>query len=218
MSEINTLAPAHVLTLDLDETDSVYYCGAAVKEGKLTMLFNAKNLGVNISDALSRENLEKALNEAEQPEDNKLNYMARRSIREDWDPQAEALTKSARELLKNENLNFRPDFDTLFATLQANKAKLDRDDWDQNLGGWVHSYFEGVVSQLKWQQFGEDDMLQEGFAEAVPNNEIAFRIVDKTEKSYNECVIEDGTVYVQTTISNWGVNISDAAQGFVDIL
>ena len=65
-------------------------------------------------------------------------------------------------------------------------------------GGTFVSYFEGAEYILKYQKFGEDDMLQEGFNEAVEKGEIAIRIVDKLNAgSYNESVIEDGVLYLQ---------------------
>ena len=52
--------------------------------------------------------------------------------------------------------------------------------------------------QLKYAGFKEDDMLQEGLAEAVPSKTIKFRIVKALKSGYrNEAQIEDGTLYLQ---------------------
>lgn len=84
---------------------------------------------------------------------------------------------------------------------------------------WTLKYFEGLLSQLKWQKFSEDDMLQEGFNEAVESGEIAFRVVDSLkEKSYSEFEIEGGVFYLQTTVKTWGTNIDAAAEGIIDKL
>jgi hypothetical protein len=42
--------------------------------------------------------------------------------------------------------------------------------------------------------------LREGFLEAVEKNTIAFRVVDKTEETYNEYVLEDGVFYIQVSL------------------
>ena len=200
VGEINTLCPAHVLTLDFDTEKTSGYCRAAVVDGKLTMLFTENNLGTNIDDALGLSNLEEALNTAPEPEGSKLSYHARRGIREEYEPEIEKITSEARELLKNDKLTFKPDFESLFEKLKASK-EVDRSDWDTTLGSFLKYYFEGFVSTLKWQKFGEDELLQEGFNDVVDKNEVAFRVVDKLErKTYNEVVIEDGVVYIQVRL------------------
>ena len=70
------------------------------------------------------------------------------------------------------------------------------------------------------KKFGEDDMLQEGFNEAVEKNQIAFRIVEELRKGsgYSEIFIEDGVLYIQTTPQNFGTNVDYACQDIVDIL
>ncbi|RYP14317.1 hypothetical protein DL765_006482 [Monosporascus sp. GIB2] len=51
----------------------------------------------------------------------------------------------------------------------------------------------GRTSALKWQKFEDDELLREGFCEAVNKGEIVFRIVDKlVERLYSEPMIEDG--------------------------
>ena len=45
-----------------------------------------------------------------------------------------------------------------------------------------------------------DEMLSEGFQEAVSKNEVVFRIIDKLKyDNYCECVIEDGILYLQVS-------------------
>jgi hypothetical protein len=55
---------------------------------------------------------------------------------------------------------------------------------------------------LENQKFGSDDLLQEGFQEAINKNEIALKIVDKLDcgGSYNEVVIKDGVLIVQVSL------------------
>jgi hypothetical protein len=61
-------------------------------------------------------------------------------------------------------------------------------------------------------------MLQEGWQEGVPKNEISLLVVDKISKSYNEVVIKDGICYLQTTAPNWWVNVSNIGAGILDLL
>lgn len=51
---------------------------------------------------------------------------------------------------------------------------------------------------LKYAGFKDDDMLQEGLAEAVPSKTIKFRVVKALKKGpRNEAEIEDGVLYLQ---------------------
>lgn len=58
---------------------------------------------------------------------------------------------------------------------------------------------KALASRLERRNFGEDDMMPEGFTEAVSKGLVAFRIVgeDELNDSSNECVIEDGVLYLQ---------------------
>jgi hypothetical protein len=64
-TEINTIAHAHVVTMEHDDAGTVKYCSCDIKDGKIRILFNSKELGVNINNLY--EELPKRLNEAEQP-------------------------------------------------------------------------------------------------------------------------------------------------------
>lgn len=72
-----------------------------------------------------------------------------------------------------------------------------RDDWETNLGGFTLSYFESFVSVLERKKFAEDELLREGFAEAVEKGIVRFRVVDKLPSGYNEIVLDDGAVAIQ---------------------
>jgi hypothetical protein len=62
--------------------------------------------------------------------------------------------------------------------------------------------------------------MYEGFNELVTANEATFRVVDKLtgSSSYNQVLIEDGKLFIQTTPSNFGTNVSYACEKIVDIL
>lgn len=204
LSELNSIAYAHVMTLDLDDQKRFSYSGVDIHEGQIRLLFSPDGLGSNISSCLSRDYLLKALNDAPAPEGASLSFAARTSIRQYYDPKIEEVREKAGELLSRPDIKFNPNFEDTFAKLLAEskvkKSQLTK-EWEQNLGSWTKLYFSGFLSQLNWQKFEDDELLQEGFNEAVEKGEVTFRIVDKlTQGSYNECVIEDGVLYLQVRI------------------
>lgn len=240
----------------MDDAKRFSYCGGDIHEGKLRILFSPGNLGVNIEDALNRTVLLQALNDAPAPPSDgsaavTLSFAARSDIRKEYEPKAEEIRAQIAEALDKPDIKINPNFEDTFAKLQeASKAKNTevRGDWDGMLGNFTRLYFEGFVSQLKYQKFDEDDMLREGFHDMVEKGEIAFRIVDKLKyDSYCECEIEDGILYLQVriflsffynafhdlvmifrraiqltvrqcTIKYWGTNVESAAQGLINRL
>jgi hypothetical protein len=121
------------------------------------------------------------------------------------------------------SLTLTPNFEEIYAKLVASEAagnKLTR-DWQKHFGTQVLSYFKELADGLNNAGFEKDDMMQEGFQEAVSKNEIVFRIVDKLErpgKTYNENIIHDGVLYLQTVTKYWWSNNSQIANNLVDLL
>lgn len=210
LNELNTISYAHVMTIDLDENKQFTYCGADIHEGKLRILFADNCLGTNIDYALEKPVLLKALNNAPAPEGSNvpLSFAARLDIRREYDPKAEEIQKQVADILARPDIKINPNFEDTFAKLseESKNGSTDlRSDWQDVLGSFTRQYFEGLVNQLRYQKFHEDDLLQEGFNEVVSKGEIAFRVVDKLEKgSYSEAVFEDGVLYLQVscTLSN----------------
>lgn len=198
------------MTIDLDDAKRFSYCGVDVYEGKLRILFAPGNLGVNIDDALNRDALLRALNDAPPPASDDsaaatLSFAARSDIRKEYEPRAEEIRAQIAEALEKPDIKLTPNFEDTFAKLrEESKAKKTeiRGDWDGVLGSFTRLYFEGFASQLRYQKFDEDDMLREGFHEVVEKGEVAFRIVDKLKyESYCECEIEDGVLYLQVRMT-----------------
>lgn len=50
---------------------------------------------------------------------------------------------------------------------------------------------------MKYLNFKSDDMIRDGFSERTSQNVVKMRIVEKTRKSYNEMVIENGILIMQ---------------------
>ena len=196
-SDLNSVCHARTLTLDYDESSRFPYCGVDVHCGSLRLLFT--KFAVNIDDACDPSKISQALNEAppapgaESPE---LSFVVRKGIRDEYEPVADALKKDITEILERPDINVTPNFEGVFAAMT--KADGVRDDWQENVALFVKLYLEAFVGTLRSERFGEDELLQEGFNEAVEKGEVAFRVVEKLEKEiYNECVVEDGVLYLQ---------------------
>jgi hypothetical protein len=210
--------------MDIDESKKVRYCGVDIHEGALRILFEEKNLAVNIDNALETAKLVNALNEAPAPEGDskKMSVVSRMAIRDEYEPKIEEYRQKAAELVGKEDLKFNPNFEETFEKLKAEsqvkKTEL-RKDWEDAIGRITFEYFVGLADQLRWQKFEDDDLLQEGFQEAVSKNEVVFRIVDKLiASSYCEVVVEDGILYIQSLAKTWGTNCGNAAEKLVEKL
>ncbi|KAH6952765.1 hypothetical protein DER45DRAFT_647449 [Fusarium avenaceum] len=213
--EINEICSAHVLTIDVDEKNTVYYCGAKVSsQGELVILFKAGDLGTNTSNALDSNNLSKALNEA--PSTTRpMSYVARASIRNDYESNIKDVQEKLNKIL-GQDITIVPNFEANFEKLKS-KAGTDS-NWEDNFGNFHYLYFDALVSQLQYDKFGEDDMLQEALLEVMEKRAVHFRIVDQTKKSYNETVIEDGILYLQAPPAEFGTNISHVANDLMNML
>jgi hypothetical protein len=217
-AEINKIASSHTITIYPDVEKKNTYCGVDIKDGVLRILFAEGNLGTNIDNAL--EYIEKALNTAAESSNGAgvLSYAARNSIKQEWAPDAEKLQKDIAEQTHNADIKLNPNFEAVAEKLKTGKDV--RDDWQQNLGSFTKKYFESLLYYLQYNKFQDDDLMYEGFNEAVSNNEVIFRIVDKVTgpSSYNQCLVEDGVLVLQTTPANFGTNIDYIAEKIVDIL
>ncbi|KAJ3054783.1 hypothetical protein HK097_000827 [Rhizophlyctis rosea] len=216
-AEINRVASTHTITIAPDVEKKNSYCGVDIADGVLRILFTEGNLGTNIDYAL--EKLEPAVNEASKAgEENGLSYSTRNGIRAEWTSQLEELKKKLVTQLHNDALELIPNFEANAAALKAAGKNASREDWEERLGVFTRNYFEGLEWQLRNKNFANDDMLYEGFNEAVSTGKIGFRVVDKIEKSYGEVVIEDGVLWIQVKPDTFGVNIDYIAEGIVDLL
>jgi hypothetical protein len=196
-SEINAICHSHVLTMDLDADNKCHYNGCTVSaSGQLVILFGRDYLGVNIYDPLDPEKLANALNEAPAPADLSLSFVARRSIKSDYDAEIKSVQEKINSLLQKE-MTLDPNFAEVYAKLKGASNAQDR--WEQNFGNFIFLYMEALASSLGYQKFGEDDMMREALQEVVESNKVVFRVVDdgKMKESYNESVIEDGVLYLQ---------------------
>ncbi|KIM94339.1 hypothetical protein OIDMADRAFT_45770 [Oidiodendron maius Zn] len=211
--EMNTVVNTHSVTLFA--STNFNYCGCDVEAGVLRLHFHPNCLGTNVNDAASK--LPDAISTAPQPEGAPaLSYAARHSIKTDYDSKIGDVLEKASKALQNPNLKFEPGFEELGAMLKTGKDV--RDDWEKNLGNFAVMYFESFLSALQYNKFAEDDLLREGFEEGVPKGVVKLRLVEKLPSGYNQILLDDGAVVLQTTPNNWGTNVNDTAAKLVDIL
>jgi hypothetical protein len=190
--DINKLASAHVLTMDLNEDETFSYCGPKfLPGGKLAIVFRADRLGVNISDAFYRENLEKAISLV--PTEEALGFYARKNISDEWEPQVESLQSQLKGIL-NRDITIVPNFEDVYNKLKSTK---ESSDFEQNIGLFVQLYFKALINELKSQKFDSDDMLQEALNEALDKGEVHFRVVDRIKGDCGEVAIGGGILYLQ---------------------
>ncbi|KAF2467949.1 uncharacterized protein BDR25DRAFT_335751 [Lindgomyces ingoldianus] len=214
--EINSVCSNHTLTMAMDEAGKISYCGCDVHEGMLRILFNPKYLGTNHNDALQK--LEDVLSTA--ASSSSLSYSARHSIEESWDKNIPEIQAKVAKHLKNPAIKLNPNWEEVFAALRVDAAVKAEEGWDKRIGMYMKAYFEAFAYALEYNKFEEDEMLREGFEEVVSKGEVKFRIVKELTPGgyYNESVVEDGILYMQTQAKNWGVNNDTIATKIVDIL
>ncbi|RDW69990.1 hypothetical protein BP5796_08387 [Coleophoma crateriformis] len=211
--ELDTVVTSHSLTII--PSNDVNYCGCIIQDGVLELLFHPQYFGTNISDAAAE--LSHVLSSAPQSgKASALSFLCRHSIKTDYDAKINRTLQNARIALLNAELTFEPEFEDNAAKLKGSKDV--RSDWESNLGDWTRQYFDGFLEVLRRQKFEGDELLQEGFNEAVRNGVVRLRVVDELASGYNEVILEYGDLIMQTTPQNWGCNTSDAAVGLMDIL
>lgn len=236
--EINTICKAHTITMDLDVDQKVNYNGCKVSsDGELVIIFAEGYLGTNVDDTIAEEKFAPALNDAPTASlASPMSFHARRSINIEYNPHIELIQKRLDDLLQF-NVQLEPCFEEVFAKMKAAKSPEPR--WEVQFGFFMKEYFEGFVYKLETLKFGEDEMLREGFTEAVEKRAVAFRVVDASnmKKAYNECVLEDGILYLQvrlpvfntsipshlltccqTVPEYFGANVGDCAVDVLDVL
>ncbi len=214
-NELNTVCHTHNITLG--PSSAVNYCGTSITNGTLNLLFHPEKLAANIDDVGST--LAETISSAAKSENTGLlSYAARHSIKTQYEPKIGDILEKCRKTLQNPDLKFEAGFEELAKMLKGSKDA--RDDWETNVGDFARDYFDGFEQALEREGFGKDELLREGFEEGCEKGTIRLKIVEKLKggSGYNEVVLEDGEVLLQTTPEKWGVNISNAADKLVDIL
>ncbi|RYP62851.1 hypothetical protein DL771_009545 [Monosporascus sp. 5C6A] len=127
VQELNSICSTHVLIIDLDEARQFSFCGTDVHKGRLRALFADGYLEANIDDALGRNALLKAPNDAA----------------------GVGLRRGAKLRGADGHPHFEDTFAKLLAESKVRKREL-RPDWQGYLGYFTLLYWEAIVTQLKW--------------------------------------------------------------------
>ena len=214
------------MTLEQTTNPKIPYSGCEISGGMLRLLFGVHHLNSNIDQVCSE--LSKAINDAgvaSNPSGGAaLDFDAKNGIRSDYEPAIGDVKAKIQSILGLPMLELQPNFERNFAAIAAytasgKKATTFPREWQKRLGQSTLKYFEGLIEALGRQGFAKDDMLQEGYQDVADKNEIGLRVVDKLQKgTYNECVFENGVMYIQTTPEYWTSNIRDAGAEIVNLL
>lgn len=193
--ELNKICTAHSLTMAADANGKTDYCSCEVSpDGELVIIFHPEKLGVNIDNALVTSFMKDALDDA--PTDpGPMSYRVRMETLK-YEERIREKQEELNALLQKE-VSFDPNWEAVFDKM--NSADDAAENWRPSIGNQIRWYFEALVSRMNGDGFGTNDVLREGFLEAVEKQTIAFRVVGKTDETYNEYVVEDGVFYIQVS-------------------
>ena len=227
-AELNTVASTHTITIEPTTNPKISTAGCEISGGVLRLLFAKSRLGYNTTSICSE--LSTAVNAAgvcSSPSGGAaLDFDAKSGIKKDYEPKIEEVRARIATIMAMPTLTLIPNFEHNFAAISAWRAsdegqndRMFNREWQKRFGKVTIDYFEGFASKTDYLGFTKDEMLQEGFKDAVEKNEIGIRVVNKLAKgTYNECVIENGVLFIQTTPKYWWTNHRDAADKLLDML
>ena len=214
------------MTLEQTKSSKNIYSGCEISGGMSRLVFTGEYLGTNLSSICNE--LATAVNEAGKSSSPNggaaLDFDAKSGIKKDYEPAIGNIKTKLQSVLGLPILELHPNFERNFAAIAAYEASGKKStifprEWQKRLGMSTLEYFKYLLDQLETQGFAKDEMLQEGNQEVVDKNEIGLRVVDKLQKGhYNECVFENGVLYMQTAPEYWTTNMRDAGAKIVDML
>jgi len=184
---------------------------ADVKDGVFRILFKEDRLGYN--QTWLTDLFVKAIDQAPHKG---FCLLAKHSIEKEYNDEIDDIRQEIADILALPDVILDANFEENYAKL----LKKGDQDWQKNFGEASLQYFrDGFKYQITSQGFKGDDMLQEGFADVVTSKTITLRLVEKTQNGYsNEAIVENGTVYLQTTIDRWWYNVYEMGSGLIDKL
>lgn len=155
----------------------------------MRILFNEQYLGSNMRDSTAE--LGKAINEAGIASSGSggaaLDFDAKTAITKDYEPAIGAIEARIAAAIDALVITLYHNFEANFARIAACVASGQKDSmfprqWQKNIGKDTISCFYALAEKLEDTGFKKDEMLYEGFKEAVEASEISLRIVDKLVK------------------------------------
>ncbi|KAK6342342.1 hypothetical protein TWF718_007744 [Orbilia javanica] len=191
------------------------YTACRVRDGVLELVFKTGNYGTNNWYLTERliNNLDEAYAETNKGE---LPLESRKSWQTDFVAKKDELEAAIAEELLGTKVTLVADPVAIWRTATEEFDKLKKKDRDtinlesirRNMGSAVHSYFDGLRSQLNYK-FKQDDMMVEAFLEAAPSKEVRFELVPALttpNKTYNEALFADDAFVIRTTPQQWWTN------------
>ena len=191
----------------------------------LKLLFSHSNLGVNIPRAA--ENLALAVNDAathsaKTTTKGGFSFLTNDSIQSYLEPNIPKLTLRIQSILGWPDRRLKPNLvDTHIRLTNYVPDSYDFPrDWEVRFSQTICGYFEALVAHIERLGFANDEMLQEGFKQAVSKGEIGVRVIALLvgDRTANECVIEDGVLWLQTVPRYWGGDVGYIADGLMEVL
>ncbi|BEI83705.1 hypothetical protein CcaverHIS002_0403090 [Cutaneotrichosporon cavernicola] len=221
-NELNTAAPKHILSFDMDEAGKYEYCGPMIKDGVLYVVFNPNNFFCNVDSGLEESKLLEVMSASPAAKAEVLSPTAKLSIAKRYDPKSEGLRKQIADALNMPDIKLVPNFEHNYTKLKAaQEAGVDiRKDWEEALARAAIDYFDELRFSLNSHKFPKDDLLQEAFAEVVTEKEIVLRAIDELKHGgkRSESCFENGRLYIDFTPKTFWVNAGGAGQMIVDRL
>jgi hypothetical protein len=197
-TQLNIVCPKHSITLEAANIDRDISCD--IKDGVFRILFREKWLGVNTATA-SVYNIADAVNAAPLPVGygSGMSFTAKQSVKQKYDPEIEAVRSRVAGILQVPYIKLTPNFDQIFEEIkEVQRVRHTTSYWEEQLGRAGLSYFKDAFLTLLSSKFANDEYLCEAFREAVFENEVRLRIVNKlVRRDLFEAVIEDGVLYIQ---------------------
>jgi hypothetical protein len=218
-AELVAAVPKRVLSMDVDEDDKYSYCGPAVRDGALFVVFRPDRFYVNLDEGIDPDKLVEALSAASKAG---VSPTTKMSIAKHYEPKAEALRAAVAAAVNVPDLKIVPNFEANAAKMKAAKEAgvSVRADWEQALPRATVDYFDDLARMLKSHKFPSDDLLQEAFADVVSEKEVVLRAVDELKQPRSKCEssFEDGRLYISFTPKSFWANVSEAGSMIVDRL
>jgi len=219
----NDLITTRKIVLECD--NAFTYGGCSVKSGAFEINYHQQNVGT--SPQYACREIAQAVDDGLRVKDEyTLPIIARRSIRDDFEvDKKEALLKKFKdELALTDDIGLTADYVTIWREIiDGKKTKEGKDinlqDCARSFGSYIHSYFDGVCSQINYQ-FKKDEMVVEAFNDVV--KEIVIEVVQETKQGlknhYHEFEIKDEKLIIRTIPRFWGANSPYVCQTLMDAL
>jgi hypothetical protein len=172
-----------------------------------------------------------------------LPYTTRRAIQTELEPAIAEFEQKFKQLFGKD---FTAEYDVTAALTSVKAAYFAKDGAEKWFGKWprfvpeaIGRYYTTLARRLEKDNFGRDDILQEGFIEAVTKAVVRFELVEELpvgvtvftpvspyslglgrqeKKAQHAVVLKDGVARIQTTANSFGNGLSSVGEDVEDFL